>query len=239
MDFFLVFVFAHLTGDFVLQTNKIAVMKASTMKGLLIHSGLIFVVQVVFLSIYGIDGIVAGMAAAVIHFFIDYLKNRLQPYFTKYEFVYFLLDQGLHLIVICILTQMMQGRLVLEQTYIVRMQEYIPEFSGYIKTGIGLILLLYVSTVAVKIWLRDLFSNIKKEAFFKDRERIVDALVCAFLCFLWYLPTIWTIVAVLVCFFGFYVVQEKKFQYRAYVCYIKYGFFIISSGLVYFFISSV
>ena len=95
----LVFISAHLCGDFLLQTNKIARLKAESIKGLFIHSLIVTVCQVLFLSFFGINGIIAAIICGVIHFFIDYIKYAYIKK-LKYQLPYFIIDQIFHFIVI-------------------------------------------------------------------------------------------------------------------------------------------
>lgn len=238
MDFFIFFVFAHLIGDFVLQTNKIAAMKSNGMKGLMIHSSIITTVQVFFLCFFGFTGICLGIVGGLAHFLIDILKNRLQPFLRKIEFVYFLFDQTLHLISIFILTQLFLRITAYQNAIRPWGLAKIPNIIDYMKLGIGFIILAYVCTVAIKILLRNMFEVIEKDAFFKNKERVVDAVVCFAIIIALQFSGIYFVLLLGISFLAFYYLESIFFNYSIKVIVIKYAFFFTSSLVIHYFITT-
>ncbi len=77
--FVLLFLLAHLLGDFVFQFNKIAEMKAKSLKGILIHVMIVGMIKVIIMGFfYGVRGVIIALCVASIHFLIDYMKLRLK-----------------------------------------------------------------------------------------------------------------------------------------------------------------
>jgi hypothetical protein len=206
--FFTLFILAHLIGDFVLQTNKIAALKASKLKGVLIHAGIVTAVQVVIMSVFGLNGIIAGLAGGIIHFFIDCLKHHV----VKLQFIYFIADQAMHLVVILALSSILQYRNPLYD-------EYVP----YIKLALLMIIITYVSAVAVKILSRDLFPGLKKENFFAGHERLIDTITLTLLCGSFLFSIYSGIAAVVFSIYFYYKLQKKLFNYVTAVILVKFS----------------
>jgi len=164
-EFFLFFVLAHLTGDYVLQTNKVAKLKAEGIKGVAIHTSLVGLVQLIFLSFFGIRGIAVALLGTGIHFLIDYMKLILGKRLQKIELLYYFIDQALHLLVILLLTLAFAPK-----------ESMVGSYIPYIKMFIGLILIVYTSTVTAKNVARNFYPEIKIRKFFENNERWVDAL---------------------------------------------------------------
>ena len=205
--FFLLFILAHLIGDFVLQTNKIAAMKASKLKGVLIHAGIVTAVQVVMMSAFGLNGVIAGLAGGIIHFFIDYLKLHI----AKLGFIYFIVDQAVHLVVILVLSIILQYQNSLYDIYL-----------SYIKLAVIVIVITYVSAVAVKILVRDIFPGLKKDSFFARRERLLDTLTLTLICACFLLSVYLGAAAVALIVYFYYRLQKNLFKYITAVILIKY-----------------
>lgn len=169
-EFLLLFILAHLTGDYALQTDKIAKWKSQGIKGILIHVLMVCLAQLVFLSFFGIRGIAAALIGTVIHFLIDYMKLSLGERMKRIELLYYFIDQLLHFSMILLLTLLFADK-----------ESHIGDYLPFVKAGIGLILLVYVSTVTAKNVARNLFSEIKTRSFFENNERWIDATVGGFL----------------------------------------------------------
>ncbi|MFZ5944785.1 MAG: DUF3307 domain-containing protein [Bacillota bacterium] len=194
----LIFLLAHFMGDFVLQTDKVAKLKVSSFNGLLLHVSIVTLTQAVFLSIYGLKGIVFALAAGVIHILIDYSKIHLKKLFRK-EFILFLTDQIIHILVIFGVVYMFGSNEGIRN---------IPISNIQIKFVIIFILLTYVTTIAIQIIIRDLYI-INKPDFFYKNERVIDSIIslCFFGCLL-LTGFGWALLLVLyyiyIKFFGFY-----------------------------------
>lgn len=221
--FLFLFILLHLIADFVFQTNKIAMLKASSVKGILIHILIIVAVQVLGLSIFGIRGIAAGAICGVGHFFIDYLKLYTKKYFENLQFVYFILDQILHIVLILLLTIIFSGKYPIlgEKSILI------------VRLLIGLITVTYVSSVSVKILLRDLDMKIKNDVFFRKNERIIDALTGITSWCVWFLPAIFGI-ALHIIFLSFYGKYQKiQYKYENKLILTKFITLVLISWLVY------
>ena len=220
-DAFILFVLAHLIGDFVLQTNKIARLKSESMKGIGIHCAIVTAVQILFLAFFGLNGIIAAVLVGIIHFGLDYLKVFLKKYLYRVESVYFLIDQLIHLLVIWLFTGVfLAGREILHELFI------------YIEAAIILIILGYVSTVAVKILVRDLFIVLQKKAFFIKSERILDAFTAILLYCSWFVHPIAAIAAVITLFFFYRLLQHRLYSYDAWVVITKYAVLAATACIV-------
>lgn len=213
-DFILVFIAAHLIGDYVLQTNKIAKMKSGAVGGVALHSLIVLVVQVVFLSLFGIKGLIAGAAGGLIHFLLDCAKIPMNRLFKKFESVYFLIDQALHLGVIWLLSALLQPPERIHDAY--------STYMVFIKILICVIILCYVSTVTVKIFIRDLFTDLKSQGFFRKRERIIDALLSILLFAAWLLHPGAGAAATAAAFYPYHGIQLKNYGYSLKISIVKY-----------------
>lgn len=222
IEFLFIFILAHLTADFVLQTNKIARLKSEATKGVLIHSGIVCGVHILFLGIYGWAGIAAGLLGAGVHFCIDSAKKVISKYLSRLQFLYFVFDQFLHLAVILLLTKIFAPEDTLSDYLI-----------GVVVFLIGLILVSYVSTVAAKILLLDLFPPLSKEGFFIRNERALDAVFSLFLLGVFLIPNDFIRAFVIVLFFFiFYYVHKRLFPYKTGIVLLKYGFYVFGAGIV-------
>lgn len=212
-DFFLVFLFAHFVGDFVLQTDKIAAMKATKVSGIAVHVSILTAVQCVLLSVYGLYGVAAGLAVGIAHFFIDYAKLKLNRFIGRMQFLYFIFDQMVHILVLA------------AAAYVFSPAYSIPEeWMGYIKLAIILITLLFITTVAVKIMLRDMFKHIMKMAFFMKHERVLDAVSAVLVWIFWYLPWLPGIFAIAAALLPYGWINRKMFNYNTEEIIYKYVF---------------
>ena len=89
-------VVGHVFGDFLLQTHRMAEAKATSVRALLAHSGLVFVGQFAVLApVLGGAAAVAGAAAALGHLLVDAGRTRALGGRSETLGAFFL-DQGLH-----------------------------------------------------------------------------------------------------------------------------------------------
>lgn len=213
-NFIIVFVAAHLIGDYVLQSNKIAKMKSETVKGVALHSSVVTAVQIALLSPFGIKGLLIGALGGLTHFLLDWAKIPMNKYFKKFETVYFIIDQALHLGIIWLLSALLSPPEGLYNAY--------SAYMIFIKILIFLIILCFVSTVAVKILMRDLFPGLKKQEFFKKHERMLDALLSTLLFAAWLIHPWAGVAASVVAFFPYQRIQLKEYGYTLKMSLVKY-----------------
>lgn len=237
MDIFLLFFLAHLAGDFVLQTNKIAALKMSSTKGLIIHTLLVSAVAMALLSILGANGIAIGFISGVFHLVIDYIKTKLQKKIYIKGLIYFLLDQALHLIVIALLVK---AFLSIYANYSLQSSWFITwigiaadDFIAGVRLIILFILITYVSTIFVKMILRDLYPDVRKTAFFFKWERIIDAFIGAltFVCI--YFLDIYALIPFILLYFLYSRIQMKLFEYHKNIAPVKYVTILLTNTLLY------
>jgi len=210
-SFFLVFVLAHLIGDFVFQTNRIAALKSKAIQGIGLHVLIVTLTQCILLSIFfGLFGLLPGLLVGGIHFFIDYMKKQLNPYIRKVQTAYFVFDQAIHIAIIYGVTYLMyvdQGRLVVH--------------SQWLLIAIGIILCYFAGSIMVKFVLMDLHLTKKDAKFFIENERISDGMTALALYAVFGFPFIW-IPGMLVFAPSYTLLQKKLFAYSTKTSVIKY-----------------
>lgn len=165
-SFLMALIFTHLLGDYVFQTSKLAQSKAKSIKGILNHVIIVFIVNVVFLFNYGIIGEIVAIITTITHFIIDYVKMKTKKYY-KITSIHSLIDQIFHFIIIIICDYSFRN---LVDAPIINL-----EYIGILNY---LIIITYVSTVISKMMLCDLCENkpIPCE-FFKKNERMFDCII--------------------------------------------------------------
>lgn len=200
-DFLMILILTHLLSDFVFQTSKIAESKAKSTKGVIGHVAIVFVINAIFLSNYGmIAGIVTILTTAS-HFVIDYVKMQTRKYYSITT-IQSLIDQIIHFIVIIILDYSFRN--------IVNEPILKLEYIGLINY---LIFITYVSTVITKMVLWDLCVDKHWSCgFFKKYERPFDciAILTIVLSFIY---TALGIIVLIIVAVVFYFVQTKHFKY--------------------------
>lgn len=210
----------------MLQTDKIAAFKASGAQGVLIHVVIITVVQMATLSPFGLNGIIAATLCALLHFLIDYIKIYANRYLSNFQFAYFIVDQMLHLGVIIGLTLAFAPN----KSILYNKQVYCIKFL------ISLIVVSYLSSVAIKILLRDLYVKLRFEVFFFHNERIYDALLGIVLFAIWFLPLTLIILSVALILFLYQRLEKKQYKYVISIVLNKYFTTVFISYLLHVFV---
>lgn len=191
-------------------------------KGILIHTLIVTVVQVLGMSVFGIKGVAAGLICGVVHFFIDYLKFITNKYFIKTQLFYFIFDQIMHIFLIFLLTVMFASEI-----HILNPSIHI------IKLLISIIILTYVLSVSVKILLRDLNSKIRNSIFFYKNERIFDGLIGLILWGSCFLTLTFSVIFNVIIFYVYQKYQRKYYKYHYKLILIKYAVIIAVSYFLY------
>lgn len=95
----------HLTGDFALQTNKIAENKGRHWRWNLLHVLVVTLFTIFFTYQFG--AILLGMVLinGVIHFFLDYYKTEIAIKLRLPDLAGFLLDQSIHILILYLISQ--------------------------------------------------------------------------------------------------------------------------------------
>lgn len=217
----LIFILAHLTGDFVLQTEKVAKIKSTSVSGVAVHSGIITAVQMLFLGIFGLQGVLLGAVCGILHFFIDYMKGIIGKS-LKAHFGYFVLDQMLHFSVMVLLTFLFTPAYRL-----------FPINNTTVRILIIIIVLVSVSSIFTKTLLRDIYESVGREPFFKKHERLTDAIFCSviFLSMLLPLPVYLFLPAFLaIAAFGCFLytgIMRFRLGYSFNIAVIKYFIYVV------------
>lgn len=217
IGFVLAFLVAHFLGDFVFQTDKIAKEKAEHIKGTLFHSVVVLTFQIVLLAVFGIGGIIAGLISGILHFMIDYGKLVLGRHITKYNFVYFVFDQALHIGIIFILAYIIKPQYLLSD-----------EIFLLLKYLAFIIFYTYITTVMCKTLLRDLYDSVRNMPFFCGKERVYDGIFSLILSMAFVLAgKIFTIVITVIISISYFAVQQKISEYNLKIIFSKWSFYIL------------
>lgn len=216
-SFLLIFILAHLSGDFALQTDRITKIKSTSLKGIAIHAGIIVVVQTLFLSIFGLQGALLGAGCGIIHFLIDYVKETIGKNLKK-RFLFFIFDQMLHFSVITLITVLFAPS-----------DSLFPIDTQYAKIGIIAMVLIFASNITAKMLVRDLYDGERKNAFFKKDERWIDAISCSAVFSSMLLPLPVCIIVPVLCVYLYYRLMKYKFQYSFGISTIKYSVYVFIS----------
>ena len=207
----------------MLQTNKIAELKAVGLKGLWIHTLIVTAVQLLGMSIFGIKAMAAGLICGIVHFFIDYLKLITNKYFVNNQFFYFIFDQIMHVSLIFLMTVVFAAEVhTLSSKNIVM-----------VKLLINIILLTYVASVSGKILLRDLNNEFRNSVFFYKNERIIDGLIGLVLWGSYFLSLPLSIIFNIIVFYVYQKYQRNYYKYNYKLILIKYGVFMAISWILY------
>lgn len=110
MNLFLRLLAGHLLGDFVLQTGRIAEMKRVGWRGLLYHIGIILVSTAIF-TIPAPNWPVIVALVGLLHLLIDSVRTFLVPPLRRGHLFYFVVDQGVHVGSLLIITAWQQPEL--------------------------------------------------------------------------------------------------------------------------------
>lgn len=199
--FLMSLVFAHLMGDFVFQTSKLAKNKEKSIRGIIRHVIIVLIVNIAVLSNFSLFGVVAAVLIAISHFIIDYVK-RVTKVCCKCTTIHNLADQVLHFLFIFICFfyfKDMVGAPIINIKYI--------GVLNYI------ILITFVSTVFAKTIICDI-SQVKQLSceFFLEYERVFDCLIIIIVTFA-FVDIIKGIALLIIATAIFYVTQKKFFRY--------------------------
>lgn len=200
-DFLMSLIFAHLIGDYVFQTSRLAKNKANSIRGIIKHGIVVLCTNIIILGNYGLIGELAAILTSSFHFFIDYIKMRTKKY-CKFDTVHNLIDQISHFIVL------------ISCDYCFRNLVPDPLINiKYIGALNYLILITYVSTVIAKTILYDTYENNSLSSdFFIKYERLFDCLIILIVVFAFiniFLGIVFLSLAAIV----FYFIQTKYFKY--------------------------
>lgn len=109
MSFLFRLILSHVIGDFALQTVDLVILKASSWKGLLLHTLIVTASAAV---LFWTDLPAWGLwliPLFVLHLLTDWGKVRLSRRFPQRPITFFLLDQAVHLLVILAIVVLQYG----------------------------------------------------------------------------------------------------------------------------------
>lgn len=230
---FTLLIISHLTGDFLLQTAKIADLKQEGRKGILLHTGIVTTAHILFLCMFGFIGIIAGITAGISHFFIDNLKKNIKPYFKKSKLTLFIFDQLLHIISIFFISMLassvikpINATIADSKALLVNNRLIIWLLAAY-----TYLLLCLIYSIFAKLLISDIFRYSVKPLLFKKSERLVDivflhGISLVYASFL--LKNLITdfslqVVALLILSFVYLYIQRHIFRYRRKIVILKFG----------------
>jgi len=159
---------AHLIADFPLQFNEIFKLKVKSKWGMLLHSAMIGIIAVVFLlpyifSIWMWTGIIILIG---FHFIIDYTRVIFTRKTNLDNLGMFLLDQFLHLMVICLITLILilipAHKIELDKSIsgVLENKVLILTVSGFLAAGyFGAILIHYLKKMFMKSYTSQALST--------------------------------------------------------------------------------
>lgn len=92
--------FAHLLGDYVLQTNWLAVRKSQALDGLLLHGLIVYLISILATAPYFDQVLLPVTVLFVVHTFQDWLKVWSGPRLHLHLAYGYFIDQALHVLLI-------------------------------------------------------------------------------------------------------------------------------------------
>lgn len=107
-------ILGHIVGDFYLQTDKIASNKKTSMKYMILHCLIYSMLMAVIILLLSNDvKLILQMTGLILitHFIIDIMKKYLDKRYEKYEYMIFLLDQVVHIVVLLIVYYFLSSEL--------------------------------------------------------------------------------------------------------------------------------
>lgn len=96
-------ILGHIIGDFYLQTDKMAENKKKSMKYMIMHCliyALLMAIIIFLLSNSIMQTLLITGLILITHFLIDIVKKHIYKKYEKYEYMIFLLDQVVHILVL-------------------------------------------------------------------------------------------------------------------------------------------
>ncbi len=165
----------HLLGDFIFQTDIIATNKLKHWKWNLLHSTVVTICIAMFAFPFGTIVILFSLLSGVLHFYVDYYKPKISEKFRMPGFVYFVADQGIHILII------------LGISYFAVNNTGFTSFSWlWVKILLVAASVSSFSAVFNQFFLNMVFAS-EKEGFFNENEKQVGNLTRLILTFSLYL----------------------------------------------------
>ncbi|MDF2615039.1 MAG: hypothetical protein K0S71_2825 [Clostridia bacterium] len=212
-------IFAHFLGDFVFQTNKIAVLKSRNIQGVSVHIAVTGIIHFIILASFGLKGLTLTAAILVLHFFVDLMKLKLKH--IRIPTTYFFIDQAMHLSIIIYLSKHISAAspiITLQTIY-------------YFKLTILFIICTYVATIVIKqLYFSFGILSYEDHSFFDSKERELDGLFNACLLGIMHFRPYLSIGYVLTTILIYFVLHRKAVRLEDRWLYLKglfYTFWVI------------
>lgn len=167
----------HLIGDFVLQTDKMAENKGIHVEWNLLHVLVVTLCVSVFSYKFGILLLSMVLLNGVIHFILDFYKNKICKVLHLSELSGFLFDQLIHIIFLYIISQTA-----------VYGNEHLIDFKA-VSLLIVLVFATFFSAVFTQFVLAALFPRVDR-GFFKDGERVIGIFTRIYVAIVFYISFI-------------------------------------------------
>ena len=164
MDFYYLLL-GHLLGDFTFQTNKIAENKSRNLKWILLHTLIVTSIMLIISIPFGSRLMFLVLLNGIAHFLIDYYKSLINAKKSVLSFIYFLIDQTLHLLMIYIIS-------------LINVDEYstLPFDKRTIIILITLVFIISFSAVFIQYFLKVFFPK-NSNNFFTNNERAIGNII--------------------------------------------------------------
>ena len=156
----------HLLADFLFQTSAYSEKKRKKLKPLLLHCFIYFIVfEIVLLPILQFKkAFLLGMIISVLHFFINFTKNKLEKSFPqrRLQIWIFSINQLIHFFIIIVMYYILNLENSVSNLY-VKLQAY-ENFK---------IIILYISVFSIifepaSVFIRKLFTSISSKTYPKE-----------------------------------------------------------------------
>ena len=187
----------HLIGDFVLQTDQIAHNKVKLRKWNALHAAIVTVCMLLFSLPFGVHVIGAVFVSGILHYYIDWYKPRISKRHPLQPLVYFLLDQGVHISILYVIS-----------IFAYPIHQSLLQSPFLIKLMLATVFLTSFCSVLNQFIVKMLVP-VSETDFFKDGEKITGNLTRLLIAFSIYFSVIYS-----VWFFLLMIVVLLNFLYK-------------------------
>ncbi|KXG43854.1 DUF3307 domain-containing protein [Tepidibacillus decaturensis] len=193
----------HLLGDFTFQTGKIAENKLKYWRWNLLHSSIITICMLILL--FPFNSYILGfiLLNGILHFMIDSFKSKLSIKSSLGSFLYFILDQVVHIMILYWLS-----------TIIVKISPPLLIDVQIIKFLIILVFISSFSAILIQFILKAIFPAYQKK-FFNGNEKGVGQLTRIVSFFIFYLSfsfSIYFLIGLLAIIIGLIIYYNRKWR---------------------------
>lgn len=155
-------ILGHFLGDFVFQSNIIAVNKTKYWYWNLLHTIIVAICMLTVSLPFSLYTKILVLASCIIHYFVDYIKSRM-PSNSYLSLFYFVVDQVVHISIIYVIS-----RLSADDSYVPLVNKQLLMFI------LSLIFVWFFSSIFIQYVLRIIFKLNKKEFFSNNEKAIGD-----------------------------------------------------------------